>query len=620
MIEVFRTSQVVDEVNTCVEKGKLNELAVTGTTSPVAVASGVAWVYGCWYQNDSSLNVTVPTPATNPRIDRIVLRYGSAAQTVRITRLAGTEAASPTAPTLTQNSTTYEISLAQVRITTGGVITVTDERGFITDPGAAGAVDNSTLNYDTSAKKIRIAPTGSPTVAGLSVSASSSGSTVLATTSNTSNTANSAAKNYIVVAGASAADPTTQFTVSGVTDWAIGIDNSDSDKFKIAAAGALGSSDVLTLDTSGNATVSGPSLVVTQSNSGGTVVNLTNNTSNTANSAAKNYIVVAGTSAGDPFTQYTVTGATDWSVGIDNSDSDKFKISASGALGSSDEMVLDTSGNVTFTGGITGASLTTAGALTAASATVSGAVSAGSVTSGATTTAASSSGAVVIDTVSNTSNTANSHAKSYVAVAGASGGNPTTHYIVTGATDWSVGIDNVDSDKFKISQSSAIGTNVRFSMDTTGNATIAGSATIGTGLTVSAGSVSLPSGSIATAAIADNAIDDTKVGDRVPQFYRRQGGSATDWTTQGTSTQTPTAVRMQSGTIRVNFSASVTASTTVTFPTAFSNPPIVLVGNLSGNYYTNASGITASQASINAGSPTSITTATDLFWLAIGSE
>ena len=45
-------------------------------------------------------DVTVPAAsgAGNTRIDRIVLRASWAAQTVRLTRIAGTDAASPTAP------------------------------------------------------------------------------------------------------------------------------------------------------------------------------------------------------------------------------------------------------------------------------------------------------------------------------------------------------------------------------------------------------------------------------------------------------------------------------------------------------------------------------------------
>lgn len=110
--------------------GVLNELAPSGTSSPIAIAAGAAVVEGYYYKNDASVNVAIPTPAGSTRIDRIVLRaqHGTT-RTVRITRIAGTEGAG--APAITQTAgTTWDIPLAQVSITTGGVITLTDQRTF----------------------------------------------------------------------------------------------------------------------------------------------------------------------------------------------------------------------------------------------------------------------------------------------------------------------------------------------------------------------------------------------------------------------------------------------------------------------------------------------------------
>lgn len=110
--------------------GILNELAASGSATPVAIASGQAFVYGIPYFNSASVNVAISTPAVSTRIDRIVLRADWTAQTVRITRIAGVEGGA--APSITQTpGTTYDIKLCQVSITTGGVITLTDEREFI---------------------------------------------------------------------------------------------------------------------------------------------------------------------------------------------------------------------------------------------------------------------------------------------------------------------------------------------------------------------------------------------------------------------------------------------------------------------------------------------------------
>lgn len=107
----------------------VGSLLVTGTATPVSIAAGTAVVAGMWYENDGATTLAVSTPGANPRRDRVVLRADWASQTIRLALLAGAEAATPTAPALTQTfGTTWEVSLATVYITTGGVITVTDER------------------------------------------------------------------------------------------------------------------------------------------------------------------------------------------------------------------------------------------------------------------------------------------------------------------------------------------------------------------------------------------------------------------------------------------------------------------------------------------------------------
>lgn len=138
----------------------LNELSVSGTASPITVNTGQAIVYGIPYFNTSSLGVTIATPASQTRVDYIVLRASWAAQTVRVTRIAGTEGAG--APSLTQTAgTTWDIPLATASITTGGIITITDMREWALGIGdltidstklAANAVTNAklaTMNANT---------------------------------------------------------------------------------------------------------------------------------------------------------------------------------------------------------------------------------------------------------------------------------------------------------------------------------------------------------------------------------------------------------------------------------------------------------------------------------------
>lgn len=126
-------------------KGVGDELAVSGTSSPVSVAAGAAVVNGKFYKNTAAADVAIPTPSGATRIDRIVLRADYSAQTVRMARKAAAEGTG-NAPTLTQDDgVTWEISLAQVSITTAGVITVTDERDFC---HFATKVANSQLDDD----------------------------------------------------------------------------------------------------------------------------------------------------------------------------------------------------------------------------------------------------------------------------------------------------------------------------------------------------------------------------------------------------------------------------------------------------------------------------------------
>jgi hypothetical protein len=116
-------------------KGVGNHLAVTGSASPIAVNTGAALVNGRYYKNTASVNINVSTPSSATRIDRVVLRVNYSAETITLQLLAGSEGGA--APALTQiDGTTWEISLAQVSITTGGVITLTNERKWCKVRGA----------------------------------------------------------------------------------------------------------------------------------------------------------------------------------------------------------------------------------------------------------------------------------------------------------------------------------------------------------------------------------------------------------------------------------------------------------------------------------------------------
>lgn len=123
-------------------KGVASDLTVTGAGSPVAVHPGEALVDGIWYKSDGDVGIAVPTPSSATRIDRLVLRKSWAAQTVRLTLIAGVEGGSE--PALVQTAgVTWDIPIASVSITTGGVITLSDQRDVL----LSGAQGLATARY-----------------------------------------------------------------------------------------------------------------------------------------------------------------------------------------------------------------------------------------------------------------------------------------------------------------------------------------------------------------------------------------------------------------------------------------------------------------------------------------
>lgn len=100
------------------------------TSSNLNVATGAAIVKGTLYMNHNNLTINVPAAVSTSRTDYIVLRKSYTAQTVRLTRLAGTEGGS--APSLTQNTTTYwDIKIASVVVNSTGILSVTNDNIYV---------------------------------------------------------------------------------------------------------------------------------------------------------------------------------------------------------------------------------------------------------------------------------------------------------------------------------------------------------------------------------------------------------------------------------------------------------------------------------------------------------
>ena len=151
---------------TGVVKGKLNQLEVFGDASGmnVKVKSGQAFLEGFFFESDAQETLSIATAhGTLARIDRVIARLDRTNNIITLAVLTGTPNASPSAPTLTQTDTLWEISLARVAVGAGvtniSAGNVTDERGYTVDWTSAGIpeiviktadenINNTTLQDD----------------------------------------------------------------------------------------------------------------------------------------------------------------------------------------------------------------------------------------------------------------------------------------------------------------------------------------------------------------------------------------------------------------------------------------------------------------------------------------
>ncbi len=129
-------------------------VGVPGGTMQVQVATGAATVRGILYEATATTVLAISTAdPTNPRIDRVVITVIPPGNTdegkATLSVLTGTPSPSPSPPALTQGSTSWQISLAQVRVNAGvTAITagnLTDERPFTAPVIPNGAITNAML-------------------------------------------------------------------------------------------------------------------------------------------------------------------------------------------------------------------------------------------------------------------------------------------------------------------------------------------------------------------------------------------------------------------------------------------------------------------------------------------
>jgi hypothetical protein len=118
-------------------KGITNNLEpfADSTGMQVKVRTGECWLQGHWaeFTSEKTLTVTAAHP-TLSRVDRIVVRADFSGSDIELDVLAGTAAASPVAPAVTQDSSMWEVSIGTISIpaadTSIGSNQVTDNRFY----------------------------------------------------------------------------------------------------------------------------------------------------------------------------------------------------------------------------------------------------------------------------------------------------------------------------------------------------------------------------------------------------------------------------------------------------------------------------------------------------------
>ena len=100
----------------------------------VFVASTRSTAQGVYHAyNDAVANVAIAAAdPTNPRIDRIVVRFSAVERRIYLATLTGTPAETPTAPVLTRSNDTYELGVSDILVPKGSVsipaLNITDTR------------------------------------------------------------------------------------------------------------------------------------------------------------------------------------------------------------------------------------------------------------------------------------------------------------------------------------------------------------------------------------------------------------------------------------------------------------------------------------------------------------
>jgi hypothetical protein len=134
--------------STGIVRSVLNELQVyaDSTGMQVKVRAGAALIKGIYFESDAEVVLPISaSDATNPRIDRVIVRLDLATENVELVILQGVPAVSPTAPAVTRNATRWEVPLANVTVS-ANVVTIAADKIDDTRPHTGVTVPYFTLS------------------------------------------------------------------------------------------------------------------------------------------------------------------------------------------------------------------------------------------------------------------------------------------------------------------------------------------------------------------------------------------------------------------------------------------------------------------------------------------
>lgn len=379
----------------------------------------------------------------------------------------GATAGAPAAGTITSTGGTITVTpgtnTINLDLAGGGVAidTITGNVGGPVSADGAGNVDipgnNGILTSFDAANILRI-DMNSPFTGDFTFTDATAGVTEALTVSNTDNTnAASHAVADIVTGGASGGDPFLHLEVTGATEYSLGIDNTDSDKLKLTdGADPSNGNERITVQSTGEVNVrekfrmgeetptdtadQAADAVLSKNEVGDTVNFVVRNVDNT-NSASHSIVAIAngGDSGGDPTVQFN-SGTPSFGMGIDTSDSKKFKF---GYIALGTPYPSDLTPYLVFT--------------TTGAANIPNTLAVGAETLGTDVYLQNSQDVVGNDVGTYTVNTDNtntaSHAFYSVATGGESGGDPFYLLDIGSADFFSIGMDNTDSNFLKITDS-----------------------------------------------------------------------------------------------------------------------------------------------------------------------